>query len=267
MFCFQKYLHDYWNDPNLNESEKYLRDYILNKRYLFKEGEDEEDEDEDEDEAQKHKKIEVNKDNEKKKKSDDDVENKPSTSAEAAAAGLDFVDFSEEESIIENQEEFERKYNFRFEEPDPEFIKSYPRTLADSLRRKDTKRKEKREEYKKRKEAEKQRKKEEIKRLKSLKRKEIETKLEKIKKITGNEDLKLTVDDLEKEFDPEDYEKKMQSVFDDEYYQQKDPLAAENDEDEDEKPVFTDDSDEDLKCMYDDCLKYVFLFLNFLFVM
>lgn len=125
-------------------------------------------------------------------------------------AQLDFVDFSEEEDIIEQQEEFERKYNFRFEEPDPEFIKSYPRTVADSMRRKDTKRKEKREEYKKRKELEKQKKKEEIKRLKSLKRKEIEKKLEKIKKITGNEDLKLTLDDLEKDFDPDEYEKRMQ---------------------------------------------------------
>lgn len=223
-----KYLHDYWNDPKLNENEKYLRDYILNKRYLFKEGEDEEESESDE---------EVVKKPEKKEEGE-----KPATTS-----GLDFVDFSEEESIIENQEEFERKYNFRFEEPDPEFIKSFPRTLADSMRRKSNKRKEKREEYKSRKEAEKQRKKEEIKRLKSLKRKEIEAKLEKIKKITGNEDLKLSVDDLEREFDPDEYEKKMESVFDDQYYQQKDPLADKDDEDE-EKPVFTDDSDEDLKC-------------------
>ena len=78
------------------------------------------------------------------------------------------------------------------------------------MRRKDTKRKEKRDEYKKRKEAEKQRKKEEIKRLKNLKRKEIQDKIEKLKRITGNFDLKLNVEDLDKDFDPDEYENKMQ---------------------------------------------------------
>ena len=187
-----KTLHDYWNDPKLSDGEKFLRDYILNKRYLSKEDDDDDDSDEDKEEENEK----VNQDSSKSTKSE--------------SQGIDYVEFSEEEEIIEKQEEFERKYNFRYEEPDPEFIKSYPRTVADSMRRKDTKRKEKRDEYKKRKEAEKQRKKEEIKRLKNLKRKEIQDKIEKLKRITGNFDLKLNVEDLDKDFDPEEYENKMQ---------------------------------------------------------
>lgn len=184
-------MHDYWNDPKLNEGERFLRDYILNKRYLDKDESEEEDDEQDEEEKSTETKAT------KEKKSD---------------TPLDYVDFSEEEEIVEKQEEFERKYNFRFEDPDPEFIKSYPRTVADSMRRKDTKRKEKRDEYKKRKELEKLKKKEEIKRLKSLKRKEIQDKIEKLKKVTGMEDIKLTVEDLEKDFDPDEYEKTIEVI-------------------------------------------------------
>lgn len=219
------------------ESEKFLRDYILNKRYIG--GEEESGSDADE------------------VKKEETEEAKKATATATATATLDFVGLSDEEKIIENQEEFERKYNFRFEEPDPEFIKAYPRTIQDSMRREKTKRREKREETKKRKELERTQRREEIKRLKNLKRLEIVDKLERLKKVAGVTGGKpggkskglagLSEQDLEADFDPEEYERRMQELFDDDYYGEAEDKEDNEDNEDNEKPVFTDDEDEDLK--------------------
>ena len=100
-----KSLKDFWSDNKLEEGEKFLRDYILNKKYL------EHDDD------------------------DSDI-------------GDEGEALSEDEKTLEEQAEFEQKYNFRFEEPDKEFIKRYPRTIQDSMRRKDDTRQKKRDEVK-----------------------------------------------------------------------------------------------------------------------
>lgn len=108
------------------------------------------------------------------------------------------------------------------------------------------KRKEKRQKLKERKEQEKQKKEEVINQLKKLKREEIIDKLKEIQKITGNKSKKsfavffwnilnvglkvLDIEDLEGDWDPEDYDRKMKEVFNDEFYEGE----------EDEKPDVSD---------------------------
>ncbi|KAJ7381994.1 KRRI-Interacting protein 1 [Desmophyllum pertusum] len=144
-------------------------------------------------------------------------------------------DDEEDESEFQKQEEFERKFNFRYEEPDAEFIKTYPRTIQGSVRKTDERRKEKRKQRDLKKEKEKEQKREELKRLKNLKRKEIMEKLEKLKEITGNRNVGFKEEDIEGDFDPKKYDEAMQKAFNEEFYE----------EDENEKPVFEDDLDDE----------------------
>jgi len=194
-----KGLRDYWNKDDLDEGEKFLKDYLLNKRY---------------------------KENEK----DDYV-----PSYDEIVHDSD-DDLSEDEKNVEKQEEFEHKFNFRFEEPDEEFIKRYPRTIKDSLRKDADKRVKKRKEVEERKKREKEQKKEDLKMLKSMKKKEIMKKLETLKKITGNADMELDEEDIEGDFDPEKYDKKMQEIFSN----YDDNVVVEDEE----KPTFSDIDDE-----------------------
>lgn len=175
-----KPLKNYWNSNNLPQSERFLRDYILNKGYA----------------------------------------NTKSTDIPTYDEIVgDNQPLSEDEQELEKQAEFEQKYNFRFEEPDAEFVKRYPRTIEQSVRQTDDRRKQKRQEIKERKKFEKEQKMKELELVKDMKRKEIEEKIQKIKMVTGNEELGFKDEELEEDFDPEAHDRRMQEIFNEEYYQ------------------------------------------------
>lgn len=144
----------------------------------------------------------------------------------AEADPEDFVpsykEIIEEVKEYEKAEEYEKKYNFRYEEAGGTEIVGHSRKVEGSLRRSKDKRKLAREEKRRRKAEEKARRAEELKRLKNLKRKEIAKKLSQIQELAGSKDLvsKLTkhADEIDDEFDPDAHDKMMRKIFDEEYY-------------------------------------------------
>ena len=146
--------------------------------------------------------------------------------------GVDKVD-KEDDNREDEIDGFERKHNFRFEEANAATITSHARDagVEESMRRPDETRKQGRERAKDRKEDLKRKKKEELSQLKELKRQEI---IEKIKKAdtlaNGNllED-KIMVDKIQKEletdFIPDLYDKTMQRMFGEKYYEASDEEA------------------------------------------
>lgn len=193
-----KHLKKFWkDDKNMDESDKFLRDYLLNKDY-------------------------------------EPGENEENPTYE------DIVALEEDEKDLDSNRKYEHKFNFRFEDPDQEFIKQYPRTVAESMRSEDSSRKDKRHEREERKKREKAEKKKELAELKKMKRSEIEQKLGKLQKAAGIH-IPLTLDELNADFDPKEFDKKMQSIFNDEYYGVEENIQ----ENEDEKPIFSDMEDSD----------------------
>ena len=139
---------------------------------------------------------------------------------------------------LDKADEFESKYNFRFEEAEAaagtsgaDFsVIGYARGgTMNTLRRKDDSRKRKRLERKERKAAERKAKEEQLRRLKNAKREEMEAKLKQIKSVLGQvEERGKAVDEatmlklMEGDYDPEEFEKMMNEAYGDDFYQQED---------------------------------------------
>lgn len=164
---------------------------------------------------------------------------------------------------LEKADDFEAKYNFRFEEATAgatsgaDFsLMSYAREGTNTLRRKDDSRREKRLARQERKEAERRAKEEQLKRLKNAKRHEMEEKLNAVKAVLGDVEARgATVDEvaimklLEGDFDPDKFEELMKETYGDDFYAGED---AEWKTDKDVRESLKREEDGDLMVGQDD---------------
>ena len=124
----------------------------------------------------------------------------------------------EDEENDDKFDEFENKYNHRFEEEGGANITTYQRNI-DSYRHKDDTRATKRKEHEKRKEEEKKKFKEEKKKKKLKQAEEIKEKINKLEKIAGTEKIGELLEEFEnKDFNMDEFDQKMNEIFDKEYY-------------------------------------------------
>ncbi|KAG1338268.1 protein KRI1 [Cocos nucifera] len=163
--------------------------------------------------------------------------------AEDKKPSFEDIDVLEDEDELDKQDGYEAKYNFRHEEGEADRVLGHSRFIEGSVRKKTSSRKLQRKSKEERMVQAEFERKEELKHLKNLKKKEIQEKLEKIRAIAGigvDGVCKLDEDDLDEDFDPEEYDKKMKEIFDVDYYNAKDadPEFGSNDEADLEKPDF-----------------------------
>ncbi|EGG06722.1 uncharacterized protein MELLADRAFT_86393 [Melampsora larici-populina 98AG31] len=213
------------NEDNLGEDdETFLKNYVLGRGWIDKE-------------AKKIPKYaEIVKSEGRRHQSDS---TNPSHAAKSQAPGRTLIDETqdddEDEEFVEKAEEFEAKYNFRFEDS-AQTIVTHAREMDHSVRRTDDARKTARAAAKARKREEKQQKMDELNRLKELKRTALMAKLDVIKKNAGAEEFNMDDFDLESDFDPDSHDRRMGNAFNNQFYGQEDP---------DGKPVWDDDIDID----------------------
>lgn len=161
---------------------------------------------------------------------------------------MEFPDTDEDEDVLDAQDNFESDYNFRFQEGGAAAaIMSYPRVVEDTVRQTTSKRKRQRESKAERENAEKLKREEELKRLKSLKRKEIDEKVKTLKSITGTASKAIDAKNLklDRPFDPEEHDRMMREMFDNEYYEEADGDIL--DDEVRAKIVGADEEDFDIK--------------------
>eukprot|EP01138_Halocafeteria_seosinensis_P007604 gb/GECG01007772.1/.p1 GENE.gb/GECG01007772.1/~~gb/GECG01007772.1/.p1 ORF type:complete len:659 (+),score=192.61 gb/GECG01007772.1/:1-1977(+) len=140
------------------------------------------------------------------------------------------ADIEEDEEAVDQAEAYEAKCNFRFEEQEGAQIQSNARHVPGSMRREEPKRARQRENKKLRKEEKEKEEKERMRQLKALKEEELRKYLKQMIEVAGSN---MTEKELEKklrdygidfdgDFDSTKWDKAMEAIFDESYYDEAD---------------------------------------------
>jgi protein KRI1 len=142
----------------------------------------------------------------------------PECGAVATSAIVD-----EEDAEEKREDNFERSYNFRFEEAGATQLVGHARYQAHSIRRQAALgRKREAEAARRERWAEQKRQKElELRRLKNLKKQELVERLRTIARTAGSA-VPISEEDLDGDFDPENFDSRMAQVFDRRFYAEED---------------------------------------------
>ena len=205
------YLNSYWNREDVDESERFIRDFILKKKYLDK-------------------KLKI-------VSSGDRVVGSSKDDTAFFFGNMPADDESQEDEKTEESKAvpIDGTAKYRFQERGATEIKRYPRVIdsARDLSSRDeraTKRKEKRELKKKEKE-------EDLMRFTQLRREQERERIRKLIEASKNKKIDESDPTLEKlvdevhEFDPEQYDNMMKQLYDNDYYQQ-------GEQEDEKKPTF-----------------------------
>lgn len=147
------------------------------------------------------------------------------------------LDGLSDEEEINKQEDYEAEYNFRYQENAGDRVRGHSRFVEGSVRKKTNARQVQRKSKEERMAIAELERQKELKHLKNLKKKEYLEKIQKVKEVAGISDraaFMLNEDDFEEEYDPKEHDRKMNEMFNEDYYGT-----------EDANPEFCSDMEED----------------------
>eukprot|EP01026_Neomeris_dumetosa_P028347 TRINITY_DN2296_c0_g1_i1.p1 TRINITY_DN2296_c0_g1~~TRINITY_DN2296_c0_g1_i1.p1 ORF type:complete len:582 (-),score=166.78 TRINITY_DN2296_c0_g1_i1:11-1756(-) len=197
----EKLLNEVFDEED--EKERFLRDYLLKERW--KRGYDDEDEDEGQNEAGGTMQWRGNK------------------------GQINEVDTDEDQEQMIRADEFENKYNFRYEEEGGDKIQSFPRQLEGTFRERKSRKKQQRESKAKREAEKKEEQEREVKRQKNVKTSEIKEIIKKVQEEAGGHvDSDKLMKALLSGGDLSEFYEHLDAAFGEEYYAGQDENEKDN---------------------------------------